>query len=105
MAKVYNFNAKKKAISTCLNKLFIDWLWKKSKYPKMDLEEALENIFDIMKYTGDWLNKEEKHFRLKQIESGGEIGYTTLNEGYIHPSKQKMLTLFWVLCLPPLKLK
>ena len=38
----------------------------------MDFEEALEDIFDITKFNGELLNKEDKDFYLKQIESGGK---------------------------------
>ena len=39
------------------------------------------------------------------MESGGKVGYIILKTGYIHSSKQIMLTLSWVQRLPPLKLK
>ena len=78
----------KQAISARLKKLLTDYE-KNQKYSKMDFEEALEDIFDITKFNGEWLNKEDKDFYLKQIESGGKVGYTTLKAGYIHPSKQK----------------
>ena len=55
----------------------------------MNFKETLEDIFDITKYKGKWLNKKDKNFYWKKIESGGKVGYTTLKASYIHPSKQK----------------
>ena len=43
---------------------------KNIKYPKMNFEEDLEDISDIIKYNGEWLKKEAK-----EIESGGNISY------------------------------
>ena len=40
-------------------------------------EEYLDYIFDITQPTGNWLCSEDKEFYQKQIESRGQVGYTT----------------------------
>lgn len=58
---------------------------KDRKRPK----ETFSELFDVTDTKGDWLSREDKEFYKKQIESCGEIGYSSIKAGKIHPSKIK----------------
>ncbi|ELT91427.1 hypothetical protein CAPTEDRAFT_195363 [Capitella teleta] len=63
-----------------------EWCRKKQKF------EELDEISDVTKLNGQWLNKEdEKLFKL-QIETKGQVGYSTGKPASpltIHPSKRR----------------
>lgn len=55
-------------------------------------QTKLQYIYDITKLDGIWLSMEDKNFYQKQIESQGELGYTTAKVApisSIHPSKRR----------------
>ena len=56
--------------------------------------EEFSNLFDVTKEEGLWLSSEDKMLYLKQVESKGRIGYTTVKAApmsSIHPSKRRKL--------------
>ena len=56
--------------------------------------DLLDEVFDITKENGEWLCSDDKKLYYLQIESKGQIGYTTgkaVNSKTIHPSKRRKI--------------
>ncbi|KAI0980285.1 hypothetical protein GJ496_011829 [Pomphorhynchus laevis] len=49
--------------------------------------DPLKSIFDITNQSGTWLSSKDKQFYESQMESKGKLGYCSIREGSIHPSK------------------
>ena len=49
--------------------------------------EELDEMFDVTKVNGQWLNKEDEEFYKLQIETKGQVGYSTCK--YASPSKRR----------------
>ena len=63
---------------------------KRSKY------DSLDEVFDVTKESGEWLCSEDKRLYHLQVESRGQVGYTTgkrASSKTIHPSKRRKLTI------------
>lgn len=53
--------------------------------------DSLNQLFDVTKINGEWLSTEDKKLYYLQLESKGEVGYSTgqlANKNTIHPSKR-----------------
>ena len=58
--------------------------------------EKLDEVFDVTKLDGTWLNAEDKKLHKRQIESKGRVGYSDksfANISTIHPSKRAKLDI------------
>ncbi|MEJ2259198.1 MAG: hypothetical protein P8X78_01585 [Nitrosopumilaceae archaeon] len=54
--------------------------------------DALNDLFDVTKISGLWLSTEDKQLYHLQVESKGEVGYSTgqlASKETIHPSKRR----------------
>ena len=54
--------------------------------------DSLEELFDVTKFNGEWLCKEDENLYKLQIRSKGRLGYSTgkhADVNSIHPSKRK----------------
>ena len=57
--------------------------------------DALNQLFDITKVKGEWLCKEDENLYKLQVESQGQVGYSTgkpASAKTIHPSKRRKIT-------------
>ena len=58
--------------------------------------DPLNEVFDITKENGEWLCSEDRRLYHLQIESKGQVGYTTgkvASSKSIHPSKRRKMSL------------
>lgn len=65
------------------------------KKPTAKSEESFSNLFDVTKPDGIWLCLEDKNLYYAQLQSKGEVGYTTEKlapKETIHPSKRRKVT-------------
>lgn len=64
------------------------------KKPTAKTEESFSNLFDVTKLDGIWLCLEDKNLYYAQLQSKGEVGYTTeklARKETIHPSKRRKI--------------
>ena len=67
-------------------------LKKYTKCMKNKSFDCLDEIFDITKLDGEWLSTEDKKLYLLQVETSGQVGYSTgkpASKATIHPSKRR----------------
>ena len=58
--------------------------------------DPLDEVFDFTKESGEWLRSEDRWLYHLQVESRGQVGYTTgkaASSKTIHPSKRRKITV------------
>ena len=86
--KLNFFHVSDQAIRAKLEKLLLEYDHCRKKHDF----ESLNELFDVTKVKDKWLCKEDKNLYKRQIQSKGQVGYSTGKRACaqtIHPSKRR----------------